>query len=103
MQPGLAASVICFAVFLVAVVAKGWLFLSVVQAGLRERAVSVDEGRLALRGSFSRYTRIYLALLDDDERRQPGNRWVARLQWLVPLLGAMLVASVLLNSLLIGR
>ncbi|MCL7713706.1 hypothetical protein [Stenotrophomonas mori] len=92
-----------FSAFAVAVVAKGWLFLAVVQEGLRRRGVMVDEGLLALRGTFGRYTRTYLALLDAGERRRPGNRWVARLQWLVPLLGAGAALSALLASSFTGQ
>lgn len=83
----------------VAGVAKAWLFFSVVQPGLRERGVSVDDGRLALRGSFGHYTRAYLALLSDAEQRQPCNRWLRWLQWLLPLLIATAVASGILFSL----
>ncbi len=71
------------------------LFFSVVQEGLRQRQVSVDDGLLALRGSFSRYTRIYLGMLSEEERRQPCNRWVAGLQWLLPVLAMVFVASVI--------
>lgn len=92
-----------FGGFLLAVAAKGWLFFSVVQDGLRERGVPVDDGRLALRGSFSRCTRTYLALLDAGQRQEPRNRWVARLQWLVPLLGATAALSAILASLLTGQ
>jgi len=82
---------------LLAGVLNVFLFFSVVQDGLRERRVSVDEGHLALRGAFSRYTRIYLALLTAEERRLPRNRWVAGLQWLLPVLGVLLAAGVIFN------
>ncbi|HEX7989509.1 MAG TPA: hypothetical protein VF513_05050 [Stenotrophomonas sp.] len=90
-------------VLVLAALVKGYLFLSVVQPGLRARGVAVDEGYLAFRGSFGRYTREYLALLDAIEQRQPVNRWIARLQWAVPMLGASLAASAVLSSWLTGR
>lgn len=92
MDTGLLVFLLAFGAFLLAVVVKGYLFLSVVQPGLHARGVSVDEGRLAFRGSFGGYTRQYLALLDDLERRQPVNCWIARLQWWVPVLGATMAA-----------
>lgn len=89
--------------FVLAAAIKAWLFFSVVQEGLRHRGVSVDDGRLALRGSFGHYTRTYLALLDADERQQPCNQWVARLQWLVPLLGFAAVFGAILAFSLTGQ
>jgi hypothetical protein len=103
MDTGLLVFLLAFGVFLLAVAVKGYLFLSVVQPGLHARGVSVDEGRLAFRGSFGRYTREYLALLDDVERRQPVNCWIARLQWWVPVLGATMAVSAVLSSWLTGR
>ena len=94
---------VLFGGFLAAVVLRCWLFFSVVQDGLRARGVAVDDGWLAVRGSFNRYTRTYLALLDAQERRQPRNRWVARLQWLVPLLGAGMALGAILASSLTGQ
>lgn len=83
-------------------VTKAWLFFAVVQPGLRARGVSVDDGRLALRGSFGHYTRAYLTLLSAAEQRQPCNRWLRWLQWLLPLLIATAVASGILFSLWTG-
>ncbi|PZU29680.1 MAG: hypothetical protein DI584_02150 [Stenotrophomonas sp.] len=103
MDTGLFVFLVAFCTFLLAGVVKGYLFLSVVQPGLQARGVSVDEGRLAFRGSFGRYTRAYLALLDDVERCQPVNRWIARLQWWVPVLGAAVATSAVLSSWLSGR
>lgn len=103
MDTGLVVFLVAFGTFLLAVAVKGYLFLSVVQPGLHARGVSVDEGRLAFRGSFGRYTREYLALLDDVERCLPVNRWIARLQWWVPVLGAAMAASAVLSSWLSGR
>ncbi len=98
MQPSQLLLLISASLFALAALAKGYLFFVVVQDGLRERRVSVDDGRLALRGSFNRYTRTYLALLTDEERRQPGNRWVARLQWLLPALALLLLASAIFHT-----
>ena len=103
MDTGLLVFLLAFGAFLLAVVVKGYLFLSVVQPGLHAQGVSVDEGRLAFRGSFGRYTREYLALLDDVEQRRPVNCWIARLQWWVPVLGAAVAASAVLSSWLTGR
>lgn len=103
MDTGLFVFLVALGAFLLAVLVKGYLFLSVVQPGLQARGVPVDEGRLAFRGSFGRYTGEYLALLDDVERRQPTNRWIARLQWWVPVLGATMAASAVFSSWLSGR
>lgn len=103
MDTGLLVFGLAFVAFVLAAVLKGYLFLAVVQPGLQTRGVTVDEGRLAFRGSFGRYTRDYLALLDEVERRQPVNRWIARLQWWLPLLGAVMAASALFSSWLTGR
>lgn len=103
MVSGLPVFATLLGVFVLAALVKGYLFLSVVQPGLRARGVSVDEGYLAFRGSVGRYTREYLALLDDIEQRQPVNRWIARLQWCVPVLGATLAASAVFSSWLTGR
>lgn len=103
MDSGLVAFAVLLGVLVLAALVKGYLFFSVVQPGLRARGVSVDDGYLAFRGSFGRYTREYLALLDDVEQRQPVNRWIARLQWCVPVLGATLAAGVVLSSWLSGR
>ena len=102
MSTGQLVFAVLFGSFLLAAAINAWLFFSVVQGGLRDRGVPVDDGKLALRGSFGRYTRTYLALLDADEQRQPRPRWIARLQWLVPLLGAATALSAILASLLTG-
>lgn len=103
MDTGLLVFGLAFAAFVLAAMLKGYLFLAVVQPGLQARGVPVDEGRLAFRGSFGRYTRDYLALLDEVEQRQPVNRWIARLQWWLPVLGAATAASALFSSWLTGR
>jgi len=103
MDTGLLVFSLAFAAFLLAAVVKGYLFLAVVQPGLQARGVPVDEGRLPFRGSFCRYTRDYLALLDKVELRQPLNRWIARLQWGLPVLGAVMAASAFFSSWLTGR
>ncbi|KRG72612.1 hypothetical protein ABB27_00230 [Stenotrophomonas terrae] len=103
MDAGLLVFGLAFAAFVLAAMLKGYLFLAVVQPGLQARGVPVDEGRLAFRGSFGRYTRDYLVLLDEVERRQPVNRWIARLQWWVPVLGVLMAASALFSSWLTGR
>lgn len=103
MDTGLLVFGLAFTAFVLAAVLKGYLFLTVVQPGLQARGVQVDEGRLAFRGSFGRYTRDYLALLDEAELRQPANRWIARLQWWLPVLGAAMAASALFSSWLTGR
>ncbi|AMJ55557.1 MULTISPECIES: hypothetical protein [Stenotrophomonas] len=103
MDTGLLVFGLAFAAFVLAAVVKGYLFLAVVQPGLQTRGVPVDEGRLAFRGSVGRYTRDYLALLDEVEQRQPLNRWIARLQWGLPVLGAAMAAAAFFSSWLTGR
>ncbi len=103
METGVLVFLIALVAFVLAVVVNVYLFLAVVQPGLLARGVPVNEGLLAFRGSVGRYTRDYLALLDEVEQRQPLNRWIARLQWGLPVLGAAMAAVAFFSSWLTGR